>query len=109
MTAKTRVTYRRARVLVEFEKAGACAACGLRGRTEMHHYFYSYNTDEVRRHPHLALDNTIELCFLCHRLANMLRYLAMNSVRTQEVNAALLKKLNAPGTAGKEDTHERNL
>ena len=70
---KYRIMYRRARVSVDLKKANACKACPHKGRTEMHHYLYAYKTSEVRARPGLASDNTIELCYNCHRLADALR------------------------------------
>lgn len=71
--AKIRITYRHARVMVGLEKTGYCLVCYDKGRTEMHHVKYAYTTKEVRAHHQLALDNTVELCFRCHRIANAIR------------------------------------
>ena len=79
---KMRVMYRRARVTVWGRRTGICQACGLRGRTEMHHTQYSYTTREVRKDPQRALRNTVELCFGCHRLANGLRILEDGGKKT---------------------------
>jgi hypothetical protein len=90
---KFRIQYRRARVTVTGTKKRRCEACGAIGRTEMHHYHYSYTTKEVRKDPQLAIENTIELCYLCHKMADMLRRQASDRLRTGMVCDALLKKI----------------
>lgn len=66
-----RVRYRRVRVKVPSEaRPDRCECCGRKGRTELHHWRYSYKTSEVIEHPILALHNTSCLCFTCHRVAN---------------------------------------
>lgn len=87
MAGKIRITYRRARVSVEHVKQGACEACQAEGRTEMHHWIYAYTTDEVRAHPQLALDNTNEYCYKCHKVANAMKFL-----HEQEARAKLVRK-----------------
>ena len=89
---KIRIRYRRARVTVEHEKTNFCQACGAEGRTEMHHYLYAYQTSRVREWPALALDNSIELCFNCHKIANALRICTDSTKRAHVVIVALLKK-----------------
>lgn len=84
-----RVKYRNARVWVAGRKLGMCMACGEKGRTEMHHWHYAYTTDEVRKDPQLANHHTIELCFKCHRTANMIKNLADDEPRTKKVSFAL--------------------
>lgn len=82
---KIRITYRRARVMVEHVKLGYCQACRAVGRTEMHHWEYAYTTAEVRKNPQLALRRTVELCFKCHRIANALRIIEEGGLRSKMV------------------------
>lgn len=101
MSKKTRVrvTYRRARIDVSKATkgkpalSGRCAACGTKGRTELHHYIYAYPLSRVRSSPNLALDNTIELCFHCHEIANCYRKLVDDPFRANMVQVALIKKI----------------
>jgi late competence protein required for DNA uptake (superfamily II DNA/RNA helicase) len=90
---KTRVRYRRARVTVEYDRKGYCESCYKVGRTELHHMIYHYKTSEVRANPSLVLENTIELCFKCHRIANMLNHLISDLSRVALVCHAVSLKL----------------
>jgi hypothetical protein len=90
---KTRIRYRNARVSVELKKAGLCQACKAKGCTEMHHYFYAYSSSEVRAAPALALDNTIELCYKCHRIADALRKLLKDPSRSLAVVDSVMLKM----------------
>jgi hypothetical protein len=82
---KIRVQYRRIRVTVEHDKLNVCQACDKEGRTELHHWLYAYSTDQVRASPQLALENTDEYCFLCHKVANAIRFLVENEKRARLV------------------------
>ena len=78
---RVRVMYRRATIeltgLITWDKVytGVCQACKTKGRTELHHTRYAYSTKMVRAHPLMVLDFTIELCYLCHKVADYLRNL----------------------------------
>ena len=65
-------------------RAGVCTACGksihkiINGEpeiklTSMHHWKYAYAPETVRKNPILILDNTIEVCYACHQVADGLR------------------------------------
>lgn len=90
---KFRVRYRRARVTVEGEKPTTCKACQLGPnefcRIELHHWKYAYSTKEVRANPQFALENTIGLCYLCHRVADHIKNVLKDSERFHAVMAAL--------------------
>lgn len=81
---KYAITYRKTRILIPYPRPirmGKCEGCGRkRGReiktTQLHHWFYAYTTDTVRKNPLLALDNTNEFCFNpCHKAGDALRAL----------------------------------
>jgi hypothetical protein len=67
--------------LDEDPRKGVCEACGRsvkRGEiknTALHHFCYKYKPETVKKNPKLALENTVELCFSCHRIADALRNL----------------------------------
>jgi len=92
-TGKFTVRYRRARFTVEGGRTGVCEACGRKGRTEMHHYLYAYETKEIRKRKELVLENTVELCFSCHKLADCLRNLEEGKEAAQKVALAVLKRI----------------
>ena len=57
-----------------------CACCGkVVGEeiktTALHHWWYAYQPETVRNNPILALDNTIEVCYGCHQMADAIRAL----------------------------------
>lgn len=89
---KFRVLYRRARLTVEGKPTHTCQACGAGGRTELHHLSYAYPTAEVRKNHQLALENTIELCYLCHRVANALYQSEKDINRCAQVSSALFMR-----------------
>ena len=74
------VVYERKTVYVELDsppKKGRCEACGrVCGKgikiTALHHHCYKYSKKRVIREPQLSLENTSEVCFSCHRVANSL-------------------------------------
>lgn len=86
---RVRVRYRRATIELtsqvkhEHVYSGRCQSCGASGKTDLHHYFYAYSTAQVRKNPLLVLDFTVELCFKCHTLADMLRNLANDLPRVR--------------------------
>jgi len=76
---KRYIKYRRARILVDAPRPERCEAC-KRGRPELkqidtHHWKYAYTTAEVRAKPELVLENTVALCYTCHRAADAIRKL----------------------------------
>jgi len=57
-----------------------CSCCGkVVGEeikvTALHHTWYAYQPETVRKNPILALDNTMEVCFGCHQIADAVRAL----------------------------------
>lgn len=62
-------------------RKGKCDACGktiASGEikvTALHHWYYAYQPKTVKENPILAIDNTSELCFYCHDIADALRTL----------------------------------
>ena len=90
---KTRIRYRRARVTVDIDKPEKCEACGAGGRLECHHFIYAHKTTEVRKNPELATENTVWLCYKCHRLADMVRKLSADKQRTEAVIHKLMEKM----------------
>jgi len=76
---KRYIMYRKARILVDAPRPERCEACG-RGRDvlkqiDTHHWKYAYTTAEVRAKPELVLENTVALCYPCHRAADAIRKL----------------------------------
>jgi len=68
-------------------RKGVCVCCGRQGYTQLHHFKYAYPVAEVRKNPELALKNTLELCFRCHKVADAIRQL-------QEADAVIINRLN---------------
>lgn len=66
--------------LPEDPRKHQCEACkrkvgqGIKS-TALHHTSYKYKGDTVKKNPKLALDNTIEVCFTHHKIADALRVL----------------------------------
>ena len=75
------VSYHKTRIRVPFNpRKGICVACNRkRGEeikvTQIHHVIYAYATATVKKNPLLVMDNTVELCFACHRIADAFRQL----------------------------------
>ena len=72
--------YKHATVRLPFNpRKGVCMACGKSVKkgeikvTQMHHYRYAYSVTQVKKHPELALRNTLELCYTHHQLADAIR------------------------------------
>ena len=65
-----------------------CKACRRKGKTDLHHFAYVYPTKLVKKNHILALENTIELCYRCHRIANAMRICDDNSVITVLIKSA---------------------
>jgi hypothetical protein len=67
--------------LPENPHKGVCQACGLskaRGEikfTAFHHWWYAYQPETVKKNPVLVLENTSEVCFGCHQVADSIRAL----------------------------------
>lgn len=94
MKSRIRVRYRRIQVtlpagyspvLTGYCRNAACPNHNKKGLTHLHHYEYAYETKEVREAPIKALDNTVELCFTCHKLADAFRKLTANEETGQRV------------------------
>lgn len=73
-----------------------CACCGkVVGEeiktTALHHWWYAYQPETVRKNPILVLDNTIELCFGCHQVADAIRALLYASPSRVAMVANCLK------------------
>ena len=62
----------------------ACKRCKSKGEikvTQRHHTKYAYETKTVLKNPALALENSLELCFGCHPIADGLRDLLLSNPR----------------------------
>lgn len=73
-----------------------CAVCGkVVGEeiktTALHHWWYAYQPETVRKNPILALDNTIEVCYGCHQVADAIRALLYASPSRVAMVANCLK------------------
>ena len=78
---KFKIKYRRATFTVEGKKSEYCQCCHKKPKKSglhFHHKIYAYKTKEVRKNPQLALENTIQLCWYCHRVADSLRVVQSN-------------------------------
>ena len=88
--------YRRTNLKIESNlpiRKRVCCVCGKTGKTDLHHYHYAYETKEVEQYPVLALDNTIELCFTCHQVADALRKIEDN----RRIASAIITLINMGG------------
>jgi len=73
-----------------------CEACGkVVGidikMTALHHWWYAYQPKTVRENPMLALENTSEVCYYCHELADAIRALLYAHPKRVAQVAILLK------------------
>jgi hypothetical protein len=59
--------------------------------TALHHWFYAYQPETVRKNPILVLDNTIEVCYGCHQVADAIRALLYASPKRVAMIANCLK------------------
>lgn len=84
------IYYQRTRISLYYPipiRTGCCVACGRcksKGEiktTQKHHMKYAYETKTVLKNPALALENTLELCFGCHPIADGLRDLLLSNPR----------------------------
>jgi len=77
------------RVAVDYPvRKKICQCCGKKGLTSLHHWSYEYPVKEIRKCPILVLQNTTELCFLCHDKANTLR-------KYYEIDKATIDRLDS--------------
>lgn len=86
-------------VILPFDpRKGKCDACGRKiGEeikiTALHHWFYAYKPETVKKNPALALENTSELCYGCHPIADAIRALLYaNPTRVANVVRCVDKK-----------------
>ena len=74
------IDYQGRKIYVELDeppKKGICEACHRKvGKdikiTATHHFSYSFSKKQIEKDPKLALKNTAEVCFSCHRYGNAL-------------------------------------
>lgn len=68
-------------------RRGICSSCnrskhkGEIKTTQLHHTKYAFETETVLKNPILALENTLELCFGCHPVADGLRDILLSNPR----------------------------
>jgi hypothetical protein len=68
-------------------RKGICKGCnrskheGEIKTTQLHHTKYAFETQTVLKNPILALENTLELCFGCHPIADGLRDILLANPR----------------------------
>jgi hypothetical protein len=81
-------------------RKGVCEGCGksvAKGEikcTSLHHWKYAFKPATVQANPVLVLENTSELCFACHRVADGLRNLmALGNERIINVASLMPKDL----------------
>ena len=78
-------------------RKGKCDSCGKTiasgeiKTTAMHHWYYQYAPKTVKENPLLALENTSELCFGCHQVADAIRALLYASPKRVAMVAMLLR------------------
>lgn len=86
---KQTITYERTKITVDYPtpiRKKECVACHRkRGEgikmTALHHTVYKYTVATVKKNPILALQNTLELCFGDHRIADAFRDLLLSNPR----------------------------
>ena len=72
--------YQNITVWVKAPERIQCAICkrkigeGIK-QLARHHFIYKYSQNKVKENPELALENTIIVCYPCHRLCDALRTL----------------------------------
>lgn len=89
-------------------RKGVCVSCGKSKHrmtedgkpeiktTQIHHWRYAYQPETVKKNPILILENTSELCFPCHQIADGLRnILRMSPERAVRVAKLMPKELKA--------------
>ena len=81
---KYAVIYHKTTIMVPYPRnprIGICQACGRSKdkkeikTTQLHHWFYKYDVKTVKKNPLLALENAVELCYRCHKIADAFRSL----------------------------------
>jgi len=77
-------------------RKGKCECCGkVVGEeiktTQLHHMWYAYQPETVKKNPILVLDNTIEVCYGCHQVADAIRALLYASPSRVALVANCLK------------------
>lgn len=85
---KKRYTVRYKTITVYFDKnprTGKCKCCDKKAKTQLHHWKYKYTIKEVKKNPKLALENTTELCYFCHRVANALKFVLEQKERIKKL------------------------
>jgi hypothetical protein len=73
-----------------------CECCGKKVGEEikitaLHHNWYAYQPETVRKNPILVLDNTIEVCYGCHQVADAIRALLYANPKRVAMIADCLK------------------
>lgn len=84
---KYRIKYQTITVAIEDPRTGVCQGCHKSvwdkeiRTTQMHHFHYAYKPETVKKDPQKAIENTIELCYYCHKLADAIRTLLDANVK----------------------------
>jgi len=74
------------------ESCGSSIAAGEIHTTQMHHWVYAYQNDTVKANPMLVLENTVEVCFTDHQIADGLRMILRFSPKRIVEVAMLMEK-----------------
>lgn len=74
-------------------RTGICECCGKASKTQSHHWLYKYKTKEVVKNKELAKENTTELCYYCHKLANCLVHLNEQQIKTLKLKELMRSQL----------------
>lgn len=82
--------------LPEDPRKHKCSCCGkVVGEeiktTALHHWWYAYQPETVKNNPILVLDNTIEVCYGCHQMADAIRALLYANPKRVSIVANCLK------------------
>lgn len=90
-----KIRYRRTVVTVTHShKSGVCIGGHLGAKKiDRHHWIYRYETKRVRADPDLAVENTVEACYPCHRAADALRYAAEYAEKYPERLSLIAKSM----------------
>jgi hypothetical protein len=79
------IRYKRMTVKVSGEKPDICDCCMHRPNPKglhMHHWKYGFTAQEIAKNPELSKKNTSPLCYSCHRVANAMRIVEENKLRS---------------------------
>jgi len=88
LTQKYSLQYQGMKVIILYPRPirqGICQGCQRSierneiKTTQLHHTYYAYKNETVKKNPYKALENTLELCFPCHECADSLRTLTVMS------------------------------